>query len=62
MIQLMFVLFLALLISCCEERRNTETDKAYALLEEVWDNNSRGDKLAALTLADSALAMKCADT
>lgn len=62
MIQLMFVLFLALLISCGEERRNTETDKAYALLEEVWDNNSRGDKLAALTLADSALAMKCADT
>lgn len=62
MIQLMFVLFLALLISCGEERRNTETDKAYALLEKVWDNNSRGDKLAALTLADSALAMKCADT
>lgn len=62
MIQLMFVLFLSLLISCSEERRNTETDKAYALLEEVWNNNSRGYKLAALTLADSALAMKCADT
>lgn len=60
--QIMYFLFLALLLSCGWGRRNTETDKAYALLEEVWDNNSRGDKMAALTLADSALAMKCADT
>lgn len=62
MIRIFLILFLALLISCGGEKKNTGADKAYALLEEVWNYNSSGEKQTALLLADSALAMGGADT
>ena len=62
MIRIFLILFLALLISCGGEKKNTGADKAYALLEEVWNYNSSGDKQTALLLADSALAIGGADT
>ena len=40
MIRIFLILFLALLISCGGEKRNTGADKAYALLEEVWKYKS----------------------
>ena len=60
--QITFFLVILLVISCSEEKRSREADRAYVLLEEVWEKNARGDKQAALALADSALSMYVTDT
>ena len=57
------LLLLALLTLACNKRGDEPTaEKAYAMLERVAEQNALGNKLAALALADSALALNPADT
>ena len=57
------LLLLALITLACNKRGDEPTaEKAYAMLECVAEQNALGNKLAALALADSALALNPADT
>lgn len=57
------LLLLALITLACNKRDDEPTaEKAYAMLERVAEQNALGNKLAALALADSALALNPADT
>lgn len=55
-------LILIIAVSCNKTGNAPKTDRAYALLEEIWEKSGGGDKRTALALADSALAMECADS
>lgn len=59
---IIIALALATLAACEGRGRAGQADDAYALLEEVATRNAQGHKLAALRLADSALALSPADT
>lgn len=52
----------SLLFSCGKEGDRKTADQTYAMLEQVAELNAGGNKQAALSLADSALQMRPADS